>query len=143
MYEESQEIFHLGAFGFATLPPYNHMLCLHIHRHLIFACGGADFDGYQVKNEAYFYSIVDEPLKRVQSEILLPGEQSERTQLRSKYSSNKWQKLQGMNKRRYSHTGIFHSKSKSLYVFGGCNDKNEAVATCERFGVLESKSLLS
>jgi len=37
---------------------------------LIFVCGGCDYDHYNVRNEAFYYSIVDEPLNANDSEPL-------------------------------------------------------------------------
>jgi hypothetical protein len=45
------------------------MLTLFMQSNLIFVCGGCDYDHYNVKNEAFYYSIVDEPLK-ISSEML-------------------------------------------------------------------------
>jgi hypothetical protein len=36
------------------------MLALFLQQSIIFMCGGRDFDGYNIKNEAFYYSIVDE-----------------------------------------------------------------------------------
>jgi len=38
-------------------------LALFMQSNLIFVCGGCDYDHYNVRNEAFYYSIVDEPLK--------------------------------------------------------------------------------
>jgi hypothetical protein len=69
MYEESQEIFHLGIYGFTMQPPFNSMLTLFLQKNLLFMCGGRDYDCYNVKNEAFFYSIAEEPFK-ISSEML-------------------------------------------------------------------------
>jgi hypothetical protein len=59
MYEESQEVFHLGAFGLSVQPPFNRMLAICLQNNVIFLSGGRDFDGYNIKNDAFYYSIVD------------------------------------------------------------------------------------
>lgn len=38
--------------------------------------------------------------------------------------------------------GVYVHKIKSVLVFGGINDKEEIVNTCERYGVLDSKTEL-
>lgn len=50
MYEESQEIFHLGVYGLSVQPPFNRMLALWLQSNIIMLSGGRDFDGYNIKN---------------------------------------------------------------------------------------------
>ena len=50
MYEESQEVFHLGLIGMSMLPPFNHMLVLYLHKRVVLMCGGVDYDAYNVHN---------------------------------------------------------------------------------------------
>jgi hypothetical protein len=135
MYEESQEIFHLGVYGLSVQPPFNRMLALWLQSNIIMLSGGRDFDGYNIKNEAFYYSIVEEG-KEGQAELTV------RTDAKSKYSSNKFQKIASMTSRRYGHMGIYIQKLKSVLVFGGINDKEEIVKSCERYGVLDSTFLL-
>lgn len=116
MYEESQEIFHLGIYGFSMLPPFNKMLALYLQANIIFMCGGRDYDHYNVKNEVFFYSVED--IKLV-SEMNHSNELSPRTLYRPKYSRNRFQKMPSMSKKRYSHMGIYSNKLKSVLVFGG------------------------
>jgi hypothetical protein len=108
------------------------MLALHLQPNLIFLCGGRDFEGYNIKNESYFYVITDEPLKRATSEIIMPvqSDMSERTMFKSKYSSNKFQKMASMSRKRYGHFGIFHMQLRCVFVFGGCNEKDEVISSC-------------
>lgn len=47
-----------------------------------------------------------------------------------------------MTSRRYGHMGIYIQKLKSVLVFGGINDKEEIVKSCERYGVLDSTFML-
>ncbi len=50
MYEQSEQLFHLGTYGFSMLPPFNKMLALYVQSSIIFMCGGRDYDNYNVKN---------------------------------------------------------------------------------------------
>ena len=59
MYEESQEVFHPGVFGFSMLPPFNRMLVLYLHKNVVFMCGGVDYDAYNVRNETFFYTLAE------------------------------------------------------------------------------------
>ena len=47
------------------------------------------------------------------------SELSERTLFKPKYSKNKFQKMASMKDKRYSHTGMYSTKLKSILVFGG------------------------
>jgi hypothetical protein len=132
MYEESQEIFHLGVYGLSVQPPFNRMLALFLQHNLIFLCGGRDFDGYNIKNDTFYYSITDDAKEG-------PTELTARIEARPKYSANKFQKVASMISRRYGHMGIYIQKLKGVLVFGGINDKEEIVNSCERYGVLDSK----
>lgn len=33
-------------------------------KNALFLCGGKDYDGYNIKNEAFYYSIIDEAIKK-------------------------------------------------------------------------------
>ena len=123
MYEESQEIFHLGVYGLSVQPPFNRMLALWLQSNIIMLSGGRDFDGYNIKNEAFFYTIAEEG-KVGQTEMTV------RTDARPKYSANKFQKIASMTSRRYGHMGIYIQKLKSVLVFGGINEKEEILRTC-------------
>jgi hypothetical protein len=96
------------------------MLALFLQNNLIFLCGGKDYDSYNIKNEAFFYSINDEQ-PQSHNESQLPN--GPKSQTRSKYSSNRFQKIAGMTNKRYGHTGIYVSSLKSILVFGGVNEK--------------------
>lgn len=111
------------------------MMALFLQNNLIFLCGGKDYDSYNIKNEAFFYSINDEKIQN-QSDSQLPNNQ--KTQIRSKYSSNRFQKIAGMGSKRYGHAGIYISTLKSIFVFGGINDKEEVLNTCERYNIFDS-----
>lgn len=123
MYEESQEIFHLGVYGLSVQPPFNRMLALWLQSNIIMLSGGRDFDGYNIKNEAFFYNIAEEGKERL-------AELTVRSDAKPKYSANKFQKIASMINRRYGHMGIYVQKLKSVLVFGGINDKEEIVKTC-------------
>ena len=103
------------------------MLALFLQNNLIFLCGGKDYDSYNIKNEAFFYSINDEQTQN-QNESQLPN--APKYQTKSKYSSNRFQKIAGMSSKRYGHTGIYEKSIKSILVFGGINDKDEVLNTC-------------
>lgn len=110
-------------------PPFNNMLALFLQSNLIFMCGGRDYDCFNIKNEAYFYNVFEEPYK-ISSEMIHSNELNQRTLYRPKYSSNKFEKMASMNKRRYSHTGIYCSNLKSILVFGGINEREEVLNCC-------------
>lgn len=129
MYEESQEIFHLGVYGLSVQPPFNRMLALALHTNAIFLCGGRDFDAYNTKSDAFYYTLADEPTQVAQG----------RTEQRPKYSANRFQKVASMNSKRYAHTGLYIAKIKSVLVFGGMNEREEVLGSCERYGVMDSK----
>jgi len=116
------------------------MLALYLQQNLIFLCGGKDYEGYNVKNESFFYLITDEPLKRAMSEIIMPipTDMSERTIMKSKYSTNKFQKMASMSRKRYGHFGIFHMQLRCVFVFGGYNEKDEPISSCEKYSIMES-----
>lgn len=100
------------------------MLALAIHNNAIFMCGGKDFDGYNTKNDAFYYTIVDE---------------EGRTEQRSKYSPNRFQKVSSMISKRFGHTGLYIPKIKSVLVMGGINERDEMLRSCERYNVMDSK----
>ena len=105
------------------------MLTLFLQSNLIFTCGGRDYDNYNIKNDAYFYSIVDEPFK-ISSEMMHSSELSERSLYKPKYANNKFEKMAGMHYCRHSHTGMYCSKVKSIIVFGGTNQKGLILNSC-------------
>jgi hypothetical protein len=120
-------------------PPFNKMLALFMQTNLIFMCGGVDYDHYNVKNEAFYYSIVEEPL-RIESEMVHSSDFSERTIFKPKYSKNKFQKMASMAVKRYAHTGIYCSRLKGILVFGGLNEDEKILSSCELYSIWESKS---
>ncbi len=108
----------MGLYGFSMLPPFNRMLVLYLQKNVIFLCGGRDYDLFNVKNETFFYSIIDDN-QDLNGSILPSNENSHRTLIKSKYSNNKFQKMTSMSKKRYGHTGIYCNLVKSILVFGG------------------------
>ena len=66
------------------------------------------------------------------------SELSPRTLHRPKYSRNRFQRMAYMAQKRYAHMGIYSSKMKSVLVFGGRNEKGEALASCECYSIIES-----
>lgn len=113
MYEESQEVFHLGIYGLSVVPPFNRMLALCLQDTLIFLCGGKDFDNYNIKSDCFYYSLAEVRKPAVPNE--------ERTELRNKYAGNRFQKVSSMGTKRYGHAGVYLQKQKSLIVVGGIN----------------------
>jgi hypothetical protein len=126
-------------YGLSVLPPFNKMLALAIQSNALFLCGGKDFDRYNIKNETFYYSINDEA-GRARAE---GKAEAERTEMKTKYSMNKFQKLASMNAKRYGHMGLYIHKLKSVMVFGGLNEKEEILNSCERYGVLDSNACLT
>lgn len=43
--------------------------------------------------------------------------------------------MASMNKKRHSHMGIYSSKLKSVLVFGGINEKDETLVSCEIYSI--------
>lgn len=135
MYEESQEIFHLGIYGLSMLPPFNRMLALYLQPNIVFMCGGRDYDHYNVKNEVFYYSLED---NKIMNEMSTMNELNPRPLTKSKYPKNRFQKMPSMSRKRYSHMGIYSNKLKSVLVFGGRDEKDEILASCEIYSILES-----
>ena len=71
------------------------------------------------------------------------SEFSERTLYKPKYSKNKFQKMASMNQKRYDHTGIYCTKLKSVLVFGGINENEKIIGTCEMYNIWESNDNIS
>lgn len=67
------------------------------------------------------------------------NELSPRRLSRPKYARNRFQKMASMGKKRYAHMGIYCNKLKSVLVFGGRNENEEILASCEIYSILESK----
>lgn len=113
-------------------PPYNFMFITFTSDETIFLSGGVNYQFDYVSEEAFLFRVAS---------IANEEPQARRKKNCNNLVGNKFEKLNCMKHKRYSHMGAYFKINKLgyIFVFGGRGEDEELLTSCEQYSIEESK----